>query len=123
MFSQVSVRSQGAGERYPSPGWGVPPSGTGLAYSPYLGQDWDTPHPGLGYHPQLGWGTLLTGLPRPGLGYSIWLGWTIPPGPGLGYLPGTGYPAGGMPLAVFRMRTFLLFIIFHRFLKLKLKSV
>ena len=75
-----------------------------------------TPYPGMGYPPDMGWGT-----PRSWDGVPTGLGMGYPPGPGMGYPPrhGMGYPpdlrwgnpprqisivstcyaAGGMPLA------------------------
>ena len=82
--------------RYPSEWSHVPVPGGGY------------PVPGMGHPVPGGVSTLV-----PDGGYPIPWPW-----PGLGYLPGTGYvytgyAAGGMPLAVFHRRTFLLNISYQ----------
>ena len=96
----------------PSPVWGYPSLNWGY-HSPVLGTPWLGP----GYHSQARTG--MGYLPaRRGLGYPPQPGqnWGTP-WPGLGYnSPRTGYPTGGIPLAVSHRRTFLFCNVLHSFI-------
>ena len=80
----------GRGGGTPSQVWmreGYPPDQVWMGYP----QTWDgvPPGPGMGYPPDLGWGT----FPGPGMGYLPWTWDGYHPGPEMGYPlePGMGY--------------------------------